>query len=68
MKRRPSYLIKALKERDSAILRFNGTLSFYEGRESDPAAKKIIDARRRDLDRAFNTVDAAEARYRKETK
>jgi len=66
MKRRPSYLIRAIKTRDNMILRYNGSLAFYEGRESDPAAKKIIDARRRDLDRAFDAVDTAQARYRED--
>lgn len=68
MKRRPSYLIRAIKTRDDMILRLNGSLAFYDGSESNPAVKSIIEARRRDLDRAFDAVDKAEARYRKETK
>lgn len=68
MKRRPSYLIRAIKTRDDMILKFNGTLAFYEGKESDPSAKMIIEDRRKALDRAFDEVDVAEARYRKESK
>jgi hypothetical protein len=66
MKRRPSYLIRAIKSRDEMILRLNGSLAFYEGRESDPATKNIIEARRKDLDRAFDAVDEAQARYRED--
>ena len=64
MKRRPKYLLDALKERDRRILELDGARELYEGRENDPATRALLTARYNALDAAFNAVDRAQARYK----